>query len=153
MKAEPPSFSSSPLKSINIKVDLRRAATGATTLRISPTSPAAEIITVPGAITFCSPYFWVMERESLPVGMLMPSARANLEQLSTARYRAASSPAFLQGHIQLADRETDFSPSLSCAPEMLVSASAMESTEPLAGSMRAACGAWPMEVAIPDLPR
>ena len=45
----------------------------------APTSAPAEIITVPGAITLSSPYFCVMDRESLPVGILMPSAQAKSE--------------------------------------------------------------------------
>ena len=47
-------------------------------------SPAADMITVPGAFTSWSLYFCFMERESFPVGILIPSAIANSEQASTA---------------------------------------------------------------------
>src|SRR5690606_40964200 len=87
--------------------------TGSTTRRISVQLPAAEIITVPGAITL-SPfgYFCFIDRESFPVGILIPSAIAKSEQAFTASYRRASSPSLLQAHIQLAEREIPFKPSL-----------------------------------------
>ena len=58
--------------------------TGETTFFTSLTPAPAEIITVPGENTFLSPYFWVIESESLPVGMLMPSSQAKSLQASTA---------------------------------------------------------------------
>ncbi|MNE26543.1 hypothetical protein D3C81_1093400 [compost metagenome] len=59
--------------------------TGSTTLVISVQFPAAEIINVPGAITF-SPfgYFCFIDKESFPVGILIPSAIAKSEQALTA---------------------------------------------------------------------
>gem|GEM_PF-4251743 len=62
-------------------------------------------------------------------------------------------PSFLQGHIQLALSETLSKPSESGAQTILVRASAMERIDPAAGSTNAACGAWPIEVAIPARPR
>src|SRR5690606_8509983 len=100
----------------------------------------ADIITVPGAIISPSGYFCFIERESLPVGILIPRAMANSEQPSTALYNRASSPSFLQAHIQLADRETDLRPCSSGAQTMLVSASAMAFLLPATGSISAATG-------------
>src|SRR5690606_13312368 len=105
--------------------------------------PPADIITVPGAMMSASGYFCFIDRESLPVGMLIPSAIANSEQPSTAWYKRASSPSFLQAHIQLADRETDFRPSSSGAQTMFVSASAIEFLLPATGSISADIGEWP----------
>jgi hypothetical protein len=139
--ALPPSLRLSPEKSTYISVLLLFLSTGDTVLRMSLTSPAAEIITVPGANTLSSPYFWVMDRESLPVGMLMPSAHANSLHASTARYSAASSPWFLQGHIQFALRDIDSRPFLRGAPTIFVRASAIAITEPFAESASAICGA------------
>ena len=45
---------------------------------------AAEIITVPGAITSPSGYFCFMDKESFPVGTLMPRSIANSEMAFTA---------------------------------------------------------------------
>jgi len=98
-------------------------------------------MTVPGEYTLSAPYFCVMESESLPVGILIPKAMANWLAASTALYRRASSPGFLQGHIQLAERETLSISSFKGAHTRLVKASAMASTEPAAGSARAAWGA------------
>ncbi len=126
--------------------------TGDTVFRISDTCPAADIITVPGEYTFLSPYFWVIDRLSFPVGILIPSPHANSLQASTARYSAASSPGLLHGHIQFALKDMLFSPSARFAPAIFVSASATDNTEPLAGSIKAACGACPIEVAIPWRP-
>ena len=94
-----------------------------------------------------------MDRLSFPVGILIPSEQAKSLHASTARYRRASSPSFLQGHIQLALSETLSKPSESGAQTILVRASAMERIDPAAGSTNAACGAWPIEVAIPARPR
>ena len=120
--------------------------------RTSETSAPAEMITVPGEKTLSSPYFCVMDNESLPVGILTPNSQAKSLQASTALYKRASSPGFLQGHIQLALRETLAKPSANGAHTMLVNASEMANTEPAAGSTKAAEGACPMEVAIPLLP-
>src|SRR5690554_7886427 len=83
--------------------------TGSTTLRTSDTSPTELMMTVPGDIT-CSPflYFWVIDRESLPVGTLIPRSTTKSLKVSTAAYKRASSPGFLQGHIQLTLRLTPF---------------------------------------------
>ncbi len=121
-------------------------------LRTSLTWPAAVMITVPGANTLSSPYFWVIDKESFPVGMLMPRSIAKLLHASTASYRRASSPSFLHGHIQFALSEMLSKPSSSGAHTMLVRASAILITEPAAGSTIATSGAWPSEVAIPFLP-
>src|SRR6186713_1901034 len=89
-----------------------RFKTGSTTLVMLEQFPPAEIITVPGAITSSFGYFCFIESESFPVGMLIPNSIAKSEQASTAAYKRASSPAFLQAHIQLAEREIPFIPSL-----------------------------------------
>src|SRR5690606_29506322 len=114
--------------------------------------PPAEIITVPGAMTSASGYFCFIDSESLPVGMLIPKAIANSEHPSTAWYKRASSPSFLQAHIQFADKETDLSPSSSGAQTMLVNASAIEFLLPATGSISADIGECPIEVAIPCFP-
>ncbi|MPM79874.1 hypothetical protein SDC9_126916 [bioreactor metagenome] len=127
--------------------------TGLTVFFTSVTSPAAEMMTVPGEKTFSSPYFWVIDKESLPVGMLIPKEQAKSLQASTALYKRASSPGFLQGHIQLALSETESKPSFNGAQTILVRASAIASTEPASGLAKAASGACPIEVEIPALPR
>ena len=100
------------------------------------------MITVPGEYTTLpSGYFWVMERESLPVGMLTPKAMANSETSCTARYRRSFSPLFLAGHIQFAEREIPFNPSAIGAKIKLVSASAIAKRLPASGLARAATGA------------
>ena len=80
--------------------------TGSTTLLISVQLPTEDIITVPGAITSSLGYFCFMDKESLPVGILIPNSTAKSETAFTALYKRASSPSFLQGHIQFADRDT-----------------------------------------------
>ncbi len=127
--------------------------TGSTISLTLVTSPAEDMMTVPGESTTPSLYFWLIERLSLPVGMFMPRASEKSLAALTASYRRASSPALRQGHIQLADSETLFSPSARGAQTMFVRASAMESTEPAAGSIRPAAGACPRAVAIPLSPR
>jgi hypothetical protein len=71
----------------------------------------------------------------------MPRARAKSLAALAASYNLASSPLFLQGHIQLAEREMLVMPSGMGAQTRLVSASAMESTLPAAASTMAATGA------------
>src|SRR6218665_2387965 len=110
---------------------------------------AAEIMTVPGAMTSSPGYFCFMESESLPVGILMPRAMAKSEQACTALYKRASSPSFLQAHIQLADNETLFRPSFRGAQTRLERDSAMALRLPAASSIRAVNGEWPIDVAIP----
>ena len=63
------------------KIDVKRLPasfwrTGSTTFRMSLQCAAAETMTVPGAMTSSLGYFCFMERESLPVGMLMPKSMA-----------------------------------------------------------------------------
>src|SRR5690606_31047073 len=113
---------------------------------------AAEMITVPGDNTSPSGYFCFIESESLPVGMLMPSAIANSEQASTASYNLASSPGFLQGHIQFADRDTPEIPFLTGAHTILVSASAIEFRLPASAFASAETGECPIDVATPSTP-
>src|SRR5690606_10407898 len=118
------------------------ANTGSTTLSIAVQLPPAEIIKVPGAITF-SPfgYFCFIDSESFPVGMLIPKAIAKSEHPFTASYKRASSPSLLHGHIQFADSETPAKPFLIGANTKLESASAIALREPPTGSSNAANGA------------
>src|SRR5690606_29021313 len=127
--------------------------TGSTTFLMSVQLPAAEIIKVPGAITF-SPfgYFCFIDKESLPVGMLMPNSMAKSEQAFTAWYKRASSPSLLQAHIQFADKETPAKPFLIGAKTRFDKDSAIAVLEAAAGSTIAATGEWPTVVAIPSLP-
>src|SRR5690606_8513146 len=126
--------------------------TGSTTLVMSLQCAAAEIMTVPGAITSSLGYFCFMESESFPVGTLMPKSIANLETASTASYKRASSPSFLHGHIQLADNDTDFNSSFKGAQIMLVKASVIAFLLPATGSINPEIGECPMDVAIPSFP-
>ena len=105
-------------------------------------SPTAEIITVPGAITLLpSLYFCVIERLSFPVGTFIPREIANSLIPVTASKSLASSPLFLQGHIQFALKDTPFSLFVIGAKTMLVKASAIEFLEPATGSISALTGA------------
>ena len=113
---------------------------------------AAEIITVPGEITLPSGYFCFIDNESFPVGTLIPISIENSEIAFTASYNLASSPSFLQGHIQFAESETLLSPSLSGAQMMLVNASVIELRLPAIGLIKPEIGEWPIDVAIPSLP-
>ena len=126
--------------------------TGSTILVISLQCPAADIITVPGEITSSFGYFCFIDNESLPVGILIPKAMANAEHASTASYKRASSPSFLQGHIQLADKETLLKPSAKGAQIILLKASPMAFLDPAAASINATIGACPILVAKPSLP-
>src|SRR5690554_7261138 len=78
------------------------------------------MITVPGDITSSSGYFCFIDKESFPVGTLIPKAIEKSETASTALYKRASSPGFLHGHIQLADNDTLFKPYSKGAQMMLV---------------------------------
>ncbi len=93
-----------------------------------------------------------MDKLSFPVGILIPNEQAKSLQASTALYKRASSPTFLQGHIQFADKETLCNPFDKGAQTILVKASAIAKTEPAAGLAKAAKGACPMDVAIPAAP-
>ena len=110
------------------------------------------MITVPGDITSSSLYFCFMERESFPVGTLIPKEIAKSDIPSTALYKRASSPSLLQGHIQFAESEILFIPSSKGAQIILDNASAIEFLDPATGSIKAEIGACPMEVATPSFP-
>ncbi|MNX71205.1 hypothetical protein D3C86_1025110 [compost metagenome] len=84
---------------------------------------------------------------------MIPNSIANSEQPSTAAYKRASSPSFLQAHIQFADNEIPFKPSLIGAQTMFDNDSAIAFLLPATGSIKAAIGAWPIEVAIPSFPK
>ena len=70
----------------------------------------------------------------------------------TASYKRASSPSFLQGHIQFAERETDCNPSFIGAQIIFVKASAILFLLPAAGSISPEIGECPILVAIPSFP-
>src|SRR5690554_8083460 len=110
------------------------------------------MITVPGDITSSSGYFCFMDKESFPVGTLIPNAIEKSETACTALYKRASSPGFLHGHIQLADKETLVKPSSKGAQIILVNASVMAFLLPAAESINAAIGACPRVVATPSFP-
>ena len=122
---------------------------GSTTLDILLQCAAAEMTTVPGERTSPSGYFCFMERESFPVGTLIPKSMAKSETPLTASYKRASSPGFLQGHIQFADKETLLNSSSKGAQTILVNASVMAFLLPALGSISAAMGACPILVATP----
>ena len=126
--------------------------TGSTIFLTSLTAADAVIITVPGAYTFSLGYFCTIESESFPVGILIPNSQVKSLTASTASYKRASSPLFFEGHIQLALKETDFSPSSNGAQTKLVNASAIANLLPFLGLMSEATGAWPKAVAIPFSP-
>ena len=126
--------------------------TGSTTLLIWLQFPAADIITVPGEITSSFGYFCFIDNESLPVGTLIPNSIENFEIASTASYSRASSPSFLHGHIQFADKDTLFKFSFSGAQTIFVSASVIAFLLPALGSIKAAIGEWPIDVATPSFP-
>ena len=129
-----------------------RFKTGSTTLVIFEQFPAAEIITVPGAITSSFGYFCFIDKESFPVGMLIPNSIAKSEHPFTASYKRASSPSFLHAHIQFADKETEAKPSFNGAQTKFDKDSAMAFLLPATGSIKAEIGACPIEVAIPSFP-
>src|ERR1035437_8277524 len=103
-------------------------------------------MTVPGENTFSPLYVCVMDKLSLRVGILIPNEQAKSLQASTALYKRASSPTFLQGHIQLALNETLSNPSVRGAHTIFVNASAIANTDPASGFTKAAKGACPIEV-------
>jgi len=110
------------------------------------------MITVPGEITSPSGYFCFIESESFPVGTLIPKSIENFEIASTASYKRASSPSFLQGHIQFAESEILFNPSFKGAQIIFVNASVIEFLLPASGLINPEIGEWPILVAIPSLP-
>ena len=127
--------------------------TGSTIFFTSAISPDAEITTVPGAYTFSpSGYFCTIDKESLPVGILIPKSHAKSEIDSTASYNLEFSPSFFAGHIQLAESEIDFKFSFIGAKTIFVNASAIANLDPATGSTNAGTGAWPIAVAIPASP-
>src|SRR5690606_9843887 len=105
-----------------------------------------------GEMTSSFGYFCFIERESFPVGTLMPKSMENSETAFTASYNRASSPSFLQGHIQFADKDTLFKPSFKGAQMIFVNDSVIAFRLPATGSIKPEIGAWPMEVAIPSFP-
>src|SRR5699024_5580287 len=107
---------------------------------ISEQCAAADMVTVPGAITSSLGYFCFIDKESFPVGILMPKAMAKSEQAFTAPYNLASSPGLLHGHIQFADKETLVRPFYRGANTRLLSASAIAFLEPALGSIKAVSG-------------
>ena len=126
--------------------------TGSITFLILLQFAAAEIITVPGEITSSFWYFCFIDNESFPVGTLIPKSIAYSEIALTASYKRASSPSFLQGHIQLADNETESNPSFNGAQIILVKASVILFLLPAIGLIKPEIGECPIEVAIPSLP-
>ena len=126
--------------------------TGSTTFLISLQCPAAVIITVPGEITSSFLYFCFIERESFPVGTLIPRAILKSLMASTALYKRASSPGLLQGHIQLADNEILFTPFSRGAQIILVRDSVIAFLDPATGSISPEIGECPILVATPCLP-
>src|SRR5690554_186013 len=114
--------------------------------------PAADIITVPGEMTSSSLYFCFMDKESFPVGTLIPKSIEKSETSFTAAYKRASSPSLFAGHIQFAERETLFNPSFNGAQTRFVNASVMAFLEPMAGSIKAVNGECPRDVATPSFP-
>ena len=126
--------------------------TGSITFLMLLQFAAAEIITVPGEITSSFGYFCFIDSESLPVGTLIPKSIAYSEIACTASYKRASSPSFLQGHIQFADSDTDCRPSFRGAQIILVNASVILFLLPATGSINPEIGACPIDVAIPSFP-
>ena len=111
--------------------------------------PDAEIITVPGDLTFKPSYFWTIDNESFPVGIFIPKSIANSEQAWTALYSLESSPSFPHGHIQLAESDTDLIPFSRGAHIILVKDSPIELILPMLGSIRPETGECPIDEAIP----
>src|SRR5690606_1602939 len=103
-------------------------------------------------MTSPSGYFCFIESESFPVGILIPNSIAKSEHPLTASYKRASSPLFLQGHIQFAENETLFKPPLRGAKTRFDRASPIEFLLPATGSIKAVSGECPIEVAIPSFP-
>ena len=71
----------------------------------------------------------------------MPNDIAKSEHASTASYNLESSPSFPQGHIQFADRETEFILSLRGAHTIFVKDSAIEFILPIFASIKPETGA------------
>ena len=67
-------------------------------------------------------------------------------------YKRASSPSFLQGHIQLADKEIESKLSFKGAQIILVKDSVIAFLLPAAGSINPEIGEWPIAVATPSFP-
>ena len=93
-----------------------------------------------------------MESESFPVGILMPSSIANSDIAETASYNLLSSPLFLHGHIQFADKDTPEILSFNGAQIIFVNASAILFLLPAIGSINPDIGECPIDVAIPSFP-
>ena len=78
---------------------------------------------------------------------MIPNSIAKSEQPFTASYKRASSPSFLQAHIQFADNETDFIPSFNGAQTKFDKASPIAVLEPATGFPKAEIGESQIEVA------
>ncbi|MNL10335.1 hypothetical protein D3C87_1311320 [compost metagenome] len=129
---------------------------GVRVLSTSSTAANAEMISDTGATTSLSPsascHLVRMDSESLPTGMLMPSAgHSSMPTACTVSYSLASSPATPQAAIQLADSLT-LPRSLTGAAARFVSASPI-AMRPEAGASITASGVRsPMVIASPALP-
>ena len=109
-------------------------------------------MTVPGERTFFpSEYFWVMERESFPVGMFIPSFIAKSLISLTALYNLVFSPTLLAGHIQLALNEIFVIPFSIGAHIIFVKDFKRAIFAPFFSSIKETIGENPIEVAIPLL--
>ena len=75
------------------------------------------------------------------MGIFIPKAIAKLLAARAPSYKRASSPGFLQGHIQFADKEMALILSSSGAHTILVNASDIARTDPAAGSIKPEAGA------------
>ncbi len=123
---------------------------------VSSTAANAEMISETGATTSLSTplscHLVRIDSESLPTGMLMPSAGHNsMPTACTVSYSLASSPSTPQAAIQLADSLT-LPRSLTGAAARLVSASPM-AMRPEAGALITASGVRsPMVMASPARP-
>src|SRR5581483_8911117 len=126
---------------------------GVSDFRTSTTGAKAETISDTGAVTDLSLPFpdhtARMDSESLPTGMLNPSAGQNaMPTARTVSYSAASSCAYPQAAIQLADRATSESCMMRAAA-MLVIASAMAMRPEAGASMTASGVRSPTAIASP----
>ncbi len=116
---------------------------------MSDTRANAEIIKESGAVTDLSSQAACMERESLPTGMLMPSAgQSSIPTAFTVSNKAASSPGCPHAAIQLADNTMSLRLSMAAAA-ILVMASPI-AIRPEAGALSNANGVRsPIAIASP----
>ena len=83
---------------------------------------------------------------------MIPKSIEKSEIAFTASNNLASSPSFLHGHIQFAEREILFKLSFNGAQIIFVSASAIEFLLPAPGFINPEIGEWPIAVATPSFP-